>query len=395
MPSGFSEILRCRGCHSDELDTVLQMAPMPLAGMFCDSADEAVAAPVFPLTWIQCACCGLTQVLEDISDAALFTRYNYASSSVPGLVRHFKAYAEHLKGHYQPNSALKLLEIGCNDGILLKELPSTWVLTGCDPSDVASAAAKTATNYELISKPFSIDVVEAKGLEEQFDVLTASNCLAHISDLKGAFAAASRALRPGGHFWIEVHDLEALLKGSQWDTIYHEHKVEWSEASLIRCVSEAGFEHSETQRTAMHGGALRVRFTKTPKSNVFQKINRPVQESLERLRLAYEARHDTPAARKLTEAQSRGYCIAAYGASGRGNVYLNQMSHLRFEYIIDEAPLRLNKFLPRVGTPVVTPVHLLERPPRKCLITAWNYKEDIVRKNASYSGEWLTAFAPE
>ena len=389
----YSLIEKCRGCHAerDRLQPVLTMDPMPLAGMFCESAAEAKAAPIFPLTWMHCGQCGVVQVLENVDDSFLFSKYNYSSSTVPGLVRHFASYSEFLVERYGANNRVQFLEIGCNDGVLLKRLPPTWKLTGCDPSDVAAGAAERA-NYSFIDRPFCGATVAEARLEGTLDVISGSNCLAHISDLKEVFESAHRALKVGGHFWIEVHDLNALLRGSQWDTIYHEHKVEWSEESLQNCLTPIGFIHRETNHTPLHGGALRILFEKTnsPTKQKLKPITRPT--GLNDLPQAYEKRYETPAARALADALREGHRIAAYGAAGRANVYLNQLPSLRFDYIVDESPLRVNKFIPRVGTPIVPPSLLREKPAEACLITAWNYRDDIIRKNPQHSGLWLTAF---
>src|SRR5207249_4375677 len=107
---------------------------------------------------------------------------------------------------------------------------------------------------------------------------------------------------------------------------------------------------------------------------------------LEELKKAYANRYDTNAALHLLDAQVRGERIAAYGAAGRANVYLNQMSRLRFDYIVDEAPLRVNKYIPHRATPILPPTALEEKPAHVCLITAWNYRDDIVRKNPQHKG---------
>ncbi|MGZ8921223.1 MAG: class I SAM-dependent methyltransferase, partial [Limisphaerales bacterium] len=186
------------------------MEPMPLAGMFCASVEEAQNAPVFPLTWMSCEVCSLVQVRENVFDEFLFSKYNYSSSTVAGLVRHFISYADFLGSRYGADSPLTFLEIGCNDGVLLTRLPQGWRLLGCDPSDVAARAASDS-HYQLLTKPFNLETVAADKLENSVDVISGSNCLAHISDLKEVFEAAWLALRPGGHIWIEVHELEALL----------------------------------------------------------------------------------------------------------------------------------------------------------------------------------------
>ncbi len=387
-------ITQCRGCHApvEKCEVVLTMDPMPLAGVFSPTEAAALAAPLVPLTWLLCSECELVQVAENVSDTTLFSHYNYASSTVSGLVQHFVGYAEFLKTRYSGIEALTFLEIGCNDGVLLQRLPRNWKLVGVDPSDVALRATLSPVPYMLHNQPFTQGLVLDQRLEGKIDVISGSNCLAHISDLRNVFEAVSLALRIGGEFWLEVHDLRSLLRGFQWDTIYHEHKAEWSEQSLQHCLGPLGFSHVQTFRTSMHGGALRICFRKEPQAGIC--VAQPVvlRPLLRRLQGAYQARYETPAVRALIETKRRGDCIAAYGAAGRANVYLNQLHELRFDYIVDEAPLRLNKFIPRVATPIVPPSRLVEQPAKDCLITAWNYREDIIRKNPAHSGTWLTAF---
>ena len=98
------------------------MDPMPLAGQFCSDSREALGAHCLPLSWVLCHHCGLVQVVEDVDESILFRRYNYASSTVSGLVKHFENYASHLVAAYG-TSPIRILEIGCNDGVLLRRFP--------------------------------------------------------------------------------------------------------------------------------------------------------------------------------------------------------------------------------------------------------------------------------
>jgi SAM-dependent methyltransferase len=365
------------------------MDPMALAGMFCQTAAGAADAPCFPLTWVRCGDCGLVQVLEDVPDHSLYSEYNYASSTVPGLVRHFAGFAATLSARY-PADGMTYLEIGCNDGVLLGQLPSRWRRIGVDPSDVARRGA-AGGSHELVNRPFTPELVRECGLEGRVDVISGSNCLAHISDLKAVFEAAALALRPGGHFWIEVHDLRATLDGAQWDTIYHEHKVEWSEAALTRCLAPLGFARESTDRLPLHGGLLRVRLRRESGPCSLPAAE-DAAEDLQRLADAYRNRREHPVVRRLLGLRDQGKTVAAYGASGRANVYLNQIPELGVAYIVDESPLRCGRFIPRTGTPIVPPARLLEQPADACLVTAWNYSGDIIRKNPGHQGLWCTAF---
>jgi SAM-dependent methyltransferase len=363
------------------------MDPMPLAGQLCRTREEAQSATRYPLTWVECAPCGLVQVLEDVDDRILFSAYNYASSSVPGLVRHFDEYATFLAARYG-REPLRLLEIGCNDGVLLERLPPEWQLLGVDPSDVAGAAA--ARGYELLHAPFSSQLAADLPGAGRFDVVTGSNCLAHISDLLDVFRGVRALLRTGGEFILEIHDLGATADTGQWDTIYHEHKVEWSEQSLGACLAPLGFEPAFLQRLPLHGGLLRAGFRKLSAAAAPPAAARG--RSYEALERAYRGRRDTPAYRELAHALRSGQRVSGYGASGRANVWLNQLPELQLSYIVDDSPLRNGKLLPCVATPVVAGQHFSREPTELCVITAWNFAADIRARYPGYTGRWRQSF---
>lgn len=365
------------------------MDPMPLAGQYCRSVDEARSARRYPLTWIECTRCGLVQVVEDVHDRILFTNYSYASSTVPGLVRHFDGYASFLRDRYRETRP-RLLEIGCNDGVLLKRLPRDWKLVGVDPSDVATVA--TDGSYELIKAPFSQTLAADLDDVGRFDIVTGSNCLAHISDLVDIFQGVWTLLREGGEFFLEVHDLAVTTETGQWDTIYHEHKAEWSAESLESCLGALGFEPSFLALLPLHGGLLRAGFRKV--LNNARKHGPPVARAYDKLRRSYSTRRETPTYEAISRALSAGEPVSAYGAAGRANVWLNQLPELQFSYIVDDSPLRNGKWIPCVGTPVVPASHFVDQPTNLCVITAWNFAADIRAKYPTFPGRWLQSVDP-
>lgn len=362
------------------------MDPMPLAGEFSLTKGQAESAPLFPLTWLRCSMCSLVQVAEDIDDGALFSSYNYASSSVPVLVDHFESYADVLKKSY--GRKISLLEIGCNDGVLLRRLPSEWTLLGVDPSDVSARASVGAT-YGIVNKPFSAALADTLASDRLYDVVTGSNCLAHISDLRDVFRGVARVLKDGGDFILEVHDLETILSGNQWDTIYHEHKAEWSVGALQRCLMPLGFQFIRVDRLPLHGGLLRAVFRRASDTTTTGG-QAPCNESFrfDGLREAYVSRRESATYAQISAANSSGRSVSAYGAAGRANVWLNQHPELHFEYIIDDAPLRKGKWMPRVAVPIIGSEAVLSRPTDLCVITAWTYAEPIKRKHPDYTGVW-------
>ncbi len=371
---------------------MLKMDPMPLAGQFCGSRPEADSAQLYPLTWVQCHWCKLVQVLEDVPDEVLFSHYRYGSSSVPGLVRHFEEYAAFLVDRFGPGD-VSAVEIGANDGVLLSRLPQTWRRIGIDPSDVARE--RRSGDYELLNVPFTLDVAESHPERGKVDLVTSSNTMAHFTDLRGAIKAAHLLLRPGGELILEVHDLAATLAGGQWDTVYHEHKVEWSQQSLRACVAELGFEATFTHRLPLHGGLLRCGFRSVASPNRISGPSDLDGQPFRSLVDGYQRRRGSPLSVALAAAQAEGRRLVAYGASGRANVWMNQMAELRFEYVLDDSPLRAGRWLPRIAVPILRSAKLAEDQPDVCLVTAWNYARDIRGQHPTFRGTWLQTFGLE
>jgi len=385
-------ISHCRACgHSiqQENKNVFSYGIVPLAGNFCKTIDQASHAEKYPLSLICCSHCETVQVLHDVDDKILFSEYNYSSSTVGGLNRHFIQYADFLKDKFKDKEDLSFLEIGCNDGVLLKKLPSTWNKIGVDPSDVA--LTNSDSSYCLYNEPFSIATVEKHQLTETCDVISGSNCLAHISDIKAVFEGIWLALKPNGIFFIEVHDLYATINGNQWDTLYHEHKIEWDIKALSNSLIPLGFEFVDVDYLPLHGGLIRAQYRKTTKPINFKPVKDAEKLSLlKKLHASYENRYDNELIRLLSKEKREN--IVAYGASGRAVMFLNHMSELHFEQIIDESDIRIGKYIPVTKTKVIDQKAFTSLAYNYCLVTAWNYFDDIVKKNEFFKGKWVKYF---
>src|SRR5438046_2930034 len=124
--------MECRVCAGAELELILDLGMMPLAGAFRLAEDPPT--PCFPLRVHVCRDCGLVQQLDDIPEELLFGgNYPFLSSTVSPRVReHFASYADYLV----PSSAEPVVEFGCNDGVLLRELRARGVV--CCGVDLAS-----------------------------------------------------------------------------------------------------------------------------------------------------------------------------------------------------------------------------------------------------------------
>ena len=131
--------MECRVCASSNVVEVFAIPPIPLVGEF--TTEPNTQADLFPITVLHCDDCKVLQIKESINSERLFLEYSFSSSTVAGLVRHFSDYATWIWERYKP---AKVLEVGCNDGVLLSPLANYGVeVFGLDISENITQLAKS------------------------------------------------------------------------------------------------------------------------------------------------------------------------------------------------------------------------------------------------------------
>jgi len=370
---------------------------MPLAGNFV-LKDQLEHVKLYPMDLVFCQDCSLVQILNVVDPNVLFTDYRYLSSVTHSLSKHFQDYAQLLKDKYLPKQSTFLVEIGCNDGVLLEPLKKLGV---------AVLGVDAAENVVELTKQRGINVINAyfnKPIAEQIaaeyrraDVITASNVFAHIDDLDEVMNGVDKLLMPDGIFIVEVHYVVDLLNTFQFDTVYHEHLCYYSIHALQALYKRFGFTVTDIQRLPMHGGTVRVYAKRVGLKNI--EISSVVKEMLKQeqdlgihnVELYNEFGKDVEKyCYKLREfigdRKSSGHTLSAYGAAGRATILLNYcgFDNTIVEYVVDESPFRVGRYVPGVQVPIVPRNEFTRRPTRDCLITAWNYKDEIVGKEQDY-----------
>ncbi len=247
----------CRVCYSQNLKKIFDLGVMPLAGNFIKKKNLRKNEIKVPLVLYFCDQCKLVQVKDSINPEILFNSYNYSSSTIPALKKHFTSYANIIKKKYSSKN-IKLLEFGCNDGVLLNELKKSKNIfcLGVDPSKNISQLAKEK-GLNIYNKYF--DKQTAKVIFEkykQFDYITGSNVFAHIDDIHSVVEASKILLKKNGKLVIEVHYLLDLIKLNQYDFFYHEHLNYYTINSLVHLFNSYDLTISKIKKINVHGGSL-------------------------------------------------------------------------------------------------------------------------------------------
>jgi len=375
--------VNCRVCNSNELRLVYDFGAQPLAGEFPLNPESKRHANLFPLDFTQCDACGLLQVTELPPIEAVFhDDYRYSSSTVPGLVKHFSAYANWLAERLPKGASI--MEFGCNDGVLLSQLlDKGFSCVGIDASDNVAKLARDR-GVEVHTAFMSEALVREHSFEREYDLVTCSNVLAHIDDLHTVLAAVRLALRPGGLFVIEVHDADALVRDTQFETVYHEHLSYFTKLTLRRMVELGGFTFEECLNTPMHGGGLRLVCRRDDNNTTIASVLNGT-ERVDGSRFTSVIERCTHDVRNLADKFGP---LDGFGAAGRAQMFINmtQTSDC-FLQIFDDSPLRQGRYI--VGTDI--PIRPFSSDNgRAAIILAWNYAPAIAERIKDRYKETLT-----
>lgn len=88
----------------------------------------------------------------------------------------------------------------------------------------------------------------------------------------------------------------------------------------------------------------------------------------------------------LRQLKAEGARIIGYGAPAKGNTLLNfcKIGTDILEYVIDTTPLKQGRYTPGMHIPVYSENRFHGDRPDYALLLAWNYADEILKKEAAY-----------
>jgi SAM-dependent methyltransferase len=388
---------RCRICKNEKLEKILDLGEMPLANAFLDKNQLSQKEISYPLRVVWCKSCGLLQIDEIVPPEILFRNYIYVSGTSEALRKHFEGLATEVVTNFKLNSESLVIDIGSNDGTLLKEFKKFGLkVTGVEPA-VNIVKIAEENGIKTINDFFSEDVAKKIVRENgKAEAITATNVIAHTNDLDKLLKGVSHLLKDDGVFVIEVPYLVDLLEKVEFDTIYHEHLSYFAVRPLKIFFDEHDLQIIDIRIVKIHGGTIRV-FVSKKKSryNINKNVNQLIL--LEKEKKMHEVTVYKKFAERveklkedlvslLQKLKSENKKVIGYGAAAKGNTLLNyyHIGPELIEFIADLSPMKQNKFTPGTHIPVYRPERIYEIKSDYMLILAWNFADEIMKQQSKF-----------
>ena len=386
----------CAGCGNTELITLLDLGSVPFVGEFPSKVDLDNQTR-WSLQLVFCNKCKLVQTDSLINPKVAFKDYKYLSSV--SLSEYFKEVANVLDKKYNVKGK-DILEIGCNDGVLLEPLCELGAnAVGVDPSESVEVAKQRGLKVHRGFFSYNSHVT----FENKFDLVLSNNAFAHIIDIHDVVKGVNHVLKPNGEFVFEVHYLKSLIVENQWDNIYHEHIYYYSLTALNNIFKQYDMTIIDYEIIPIHSGSIRVTVSNSKQETPQKVLDKIDLESVTICDLSYLTQYSIDVKQHISDFNKMFYNldqnVVGYGASGRAGIFcsMTELDAHDIEFIVDESPQRAGRYLSGTKIPIVDFEHLqitndIMDNIDVIFIFAWNYSKMIIEKTKHLNCKYLVAF---
>lgn len=387
---------KCRICCSEQLKPIITLPSTPIGDNFIENTESPeMDQGVYPLELVGCQKCGLVQINSVVDPELIYRNYLYKSNVSLGLDSHFQQYAKSLVQKLKLKKDSFVVEVGCNDGLLLSELKNLGMtVLGFEPA-TKIAAENNSRGVKTIPDFFSADqahqIAHTSGKAE---LIIANNVMANIDDLRLIMDSMSDLLSETGSIIIESGYYIDTLAGAVIDNVYHEHYSYLGVKALDYLCKESDLILYDLEHVHTKGGSIRYFIGKEPAlassiveeyiKNEDDKVSLGLYENM----AGVVQQSVSSMKRMIDAAKDEGKKIAAYGASV-GAITLQYLYDLKedIECFYDDNSIKKGLYSPGAHVLVKGSEEIYKDKPDLIVVLCWRYADQVIGKHQKYLDE--------
>jgi SAM-dependent methyltransferase len=393
----------CRLCNS-EVREIIYLCDSPPANNFDDTFNKGQLRESFPLVLDFCDVCSNLQLRHCLGEDLLYSDYTYITPQSKSLETHYHKILSYMDHKIEDISSADVVEIGSNNGELLKFLkPKVSSVLGVDPAKNIAKLANS-NGIETIDSFFNIEIAkEIKKIKNNIQLVIARHMFAHNSDPTELIEGMKALLGQDGLVLIEnAYAIDTLLHG-EFDQIYHEHMFFYSATSLNNFLKMHKLYLHDIFFSEVHGGSIAFiasakdlgQTEELSKQLAYEKDLFQDDRVFKIFNSKIKAVKDF-VLQKIEIAKKTNKIIGAYGAPAKAFTMFSllELDVSVIEFCVDTTPTKIGKTFPISNIPIISEEELANKSYDMLLVTAWNYQTDILLKSKQIFNEGTELLFP-
>lgn len=396
-------ISRCRVCGNETLIPVLSLGSHSLTG--CFPRPEETDPQSGPLALVLCdgsrGACGTLQLAHDYDQGEMFgDRYGYRSAVTETMRTHLANKVKGLIDRIQPKPGDAILDIGCNDGTLLRCYDGMGLRRfGMDPSS-GPFVETMPKDVTLVVDFFSAERLRPLLGDAKLSIVTSIAMFYDLPDPVGFMRDVRALLADDGVWEMEQSYMPLMLSELTYDTICHEHLTYYGLSQIAWMAERAGLRLLDASTNDVNGGSFRVQLTPIDgPRHPDAEAERIIAALLDGERaagmggpepyLSFARRivHHREVVRSFfAQTKAEGKLVLGCGASTKGNVVIQYAG-----LTVDDLPAIMERYPQKVGfltpgsrIPIISEEDGRKRNPDYLIVLPWHFRDEIIRREQAF-----------
>lgn len=383
--------VNCRSCNSAKLEKVITLGNFFLSSF----ASDNTKLKSYPLSLILCTKCFLLQLQHTVPSSILYTdNYGYKSGINNTMRKELKQITQKALKKITHKKNLTCVDIGSNDGTLLRNYPKNVLKIGVEPISKLAGECKKHADI-VINDFFSHKAYRKLAGNRKATIITAISCFYDIDNPNQFLTDVTKILDKNGIFVIQQNYLKSMLEFNAFDNIVHEHLEYYSMYSLNNLLTKHGLEIFDVETNDTNGGSFRTYIAFKNKRKIQESVSKLLAQEIkagldnkETYREFAQRIKDSKKALKdfIKKEVKKNQKIYVYGASTRGNTLLQycKLNNKLIPAAVERNPEKWGKKITSVGIKIISERQARREKPDYMLVLPWFFKKEFLEREKRY-----------
>ena len=344
----------------------------------------------------------LVSIKKPVNPKKQYTdKYAHRASESKTMRQAFQDIAKKLFKRFSPK---KIMEIGSNDGVFLKNFNKKSVIAVEPCKNLAKITKRLFRTYdEFWNLRLSNKLLKEK--KGDVDLIFSANTISHIPNLEETFKGIHKILSRDGVLVMEDPSLLKVLKNNSYDQFYDEHVYVFSSLSVKNIIKKFRLRLFDVEHLSTHGGSNRYYICKEngkykSSSRLKKALKDEISYKLHKFESYYKFSKRVNLSRKnlfnlMTELRKKKKKIISYGATYKSTTIFNycKINPKIIDYVTDTTLNKQGKFTPGTHIKIISPKVGMNKTVDYAFLGAWNFKKEIFKKEKNFlkkGGRFIT-----
>lgn len=394
----------CRACGVADLTPLLSLGELHISN-FIDNLEQDTLSKA-PLELVLCDIasggCGLLQLRHTVPQDQLYRNYWYRSGMNRTMTEELRHIAATLESLVQFKDGDFIIDIGANDGTLLRSFTFPGLnLVGFEPAKNLAVYNREGTT-KIFDDFFNFDTWQSGFGDHKAKAITAIAMFYDLDDPNAFLRDIVRSLDEEGIFIVQMAYLPSVLERNAFDGICHEHLAYYSLTSFEKLLQRNNLEIFDAELRDINEGSVRFYIRRKNGGRGFR-VPSTAPRRLDYLR-NYEkksALHSREAydefVRRVYDIRNkvtsfiqgeveRGKKVYVYGASTKGNTLLQffALDDALITAAAERNPAKWGKKTVGTNIPIISEEEARAARPDYFLVLPWHFLKEFREREAEY-----------